>query len=90
MAQTASGRRIIMEIYLAIITTVLVVSQIVRCVQNAVQLRRQRIVFEKQLKELADMELTERDFETQRMAYRLIVEYLEDKVAAKMEVSDNG
>jgi hypothetical protein len=66
-----------MEIYLAIITTVLVVTQIIRCVQNAVQLRRQRIVFEKQLKQLDDMELTERDFETQRKAYRLIVEHFE-------------
>ena len=77
-----------MEIYLAIITTVLVVSQIVRCVQNAVQLRRQRIVFEKQLKELADMELTERDFETQRKAYRLMVEYLEHRVQFKEEIYD--
>ena len=70
-----------MNTYLVIITTVLVVSQITRCVQNAVQLRRQRIVFEKQLKELADMELTEKDFETQRKAYRLVVEYLEHRVA---------
>ena len=68
-----------MTIYLTIITTVLVVTQIIRCVQNAIQLRRQRIVFEKQLKELADMELTERDFETQRKAYRLIVEHFENK-----------
>ena len=79
-----------MNTYLAIITTVLVITQIVRLIQNTIQLRKQDILFKKQLKELADMELTERDFETQRKAYRLIVEYLEHRVAAKMEVSNNG
>lgn len=66
-----------MNTYLAIITTVLVISQIIRVIQNATQLRRQKILFEKQLKELADMEVTERDFETQRKAYRLAVEFFE-------------
>lgn len=79
-----------MEIYLTIITTVLVLTQIIRLIQNAVQLRRQNVLFKKQLKDLADMELTERDFEAQRKAYRLVVEYLEHRVAQKMEVSDNA
>lgn len=73
-----------MNIYLAIITTVLVLTQIIRLIQNTVQLRKQDVIFKKQLKDLADMELTERDFETQRKAYRLVVEYLEHRVAAKM------
>lgn len=73
-----------MNIYLAIITTVLVLTQIIRLIQNTVQLRKQDVIFKKQLKDLADMELTERDFETQRKAYRLVVEYLEHLVAAKM------
>lgn len=34
-----------MNIYLAIITTVLVITQIVRLIQNAVQLHRQKILF---------------------------------------------
>lgn len=79
-----------MNTYLAIITTALVITQIVRCIQNAILLRKQDIVFRKQLKELADMELTEMDFETQRKAFRLIAEYLEHRVAAKMEVSNDG
>lgn len=79
-----------MNTYLVIITTVLVVTQIIRLIQNTIQLRKQDILFKKQLKDLADMELTERDFEAQRKAYRLIVEYLEHRVAQKMEVSDNG
>ena len=79
-----------MNTYLAIITTVLVVTQIIRLIQNAVQLHRQNVLFKKQLQDLADMELTEKDFEAQRKAYRLIVEYLEHRVAAKNEVSNDG
>ena len=79
-----------MNIYLAIITTVLVVTQIIRLIQNAVQLRKQDVLFKAQLKELADMELTERDFETQRKAYRLAVEYLEHRVQQKMEIAEDG
>ena len=66
-----------MNTYLAIMTTALVITQILRVIQNNIQLRRQKILFEQQMKELADMELTERDFETQRKAYRLAVEFFE-------------
>ena len=38
-----------MNTYLAIITTVLVITQIVRLIQNAVQLHRQNILFKEQL-----------------------------------------
>lgn len=69
-----------MNTYLAIITTVLVVTQIIRLIQNAVQLHRQNVLFKKQLGNLADCEPTKEDFETQRKAYRLIVEYLEKKL----------
>ena len=68
-----------MNTYLAIITTVLVITQIVRVIQNHTQLRRQRILFEKQLGQLADCEPTKEDFEMQRKAYRLIVEYFETR-----------
>lgn len=79
-----------MTIYLAIITTVLVVTQIIRLIQNAIQLHRQNVLFKKQLGDLAEMELTEKDFHTQRMAYRLIVEYLVGKMTAEDEVSEDG
>lgn len=68
-----------MNTYIAIITTALVLTQIIRCVQNAITLYRHNIVFKKQLKELADAKITEKDFATQRKAYRLIVEYLEHR-----------
>lgn len=68
-----------MNIYLAIITTVLVVTQIIRVCQNHIQLRRQHILFKEQLGQLAECEPTKEDFETQRKAYRLIVENFEGK-----------
>ena len=79
-----------MNTYLVIITTALVVTQIIRLIQNAIQLHKQDVLFKKQLKSLADMELTERDFETQRKAYRLAVEYLEHRVQQKMEIVEDG
>lgn len=78
-----------MNTYLAIITTVLVVTQVIRLIQNAVQLHRQDVLFKKQLGDLADCEPTKEDFDTQRKAYRLIVEYLEDTLA-KNEVADTN
>lgn len=75
-----------MNTYLAIITTVLVVTQVIRLIQNAVQLHRQNVLFKKQLGDLADCVPTKEDFHTQRKAYRLIVEYLEDTLA-KNEVA---
>lgn len=65
-----------MELYLAIITTVLVVTQIIRLLQNTIQLRRQQILFEKQLGQIEDV--TQEDLAIQRKAYRLIVDYLQE------------
>lgn len=77
-----------MNTYLAIITTVLVVTQIIRLIQNAVQLHRQNVLFKKQIGQLAECNPTEQDFETQRKAYRLMVEYLEHRVQFKEEICD--
>lgn len=65
-----------MNIYLAIITTALVITQIIRVTQNTISLRRNNEIYKKELKELADVELKKEDFEMQRKAYRLIVEKL--------------
>ena len=78
-----------MNTYLAIITTVLVVTQIVRVCQNHIQLRRQHILFKEQLGHLADCEPTKEDFENQRKAYQLIVNYLEFEEAQKICKEDN-
>ena len=73
-----------MNTYLAIITTVLVITQIVRLIQNAVQLHRQNVLFKEQLWQFADCNPTKQDFENQRKAYRLIVDYLEEKAQYKI------
>lgn len=66
-----------MNNYLVIITTVLVITQVIRITQNAINLHRQHVIYKKELCELADLELKKEDFEYQRKAYRLIVERLE-------------
>ena len=73
-----------MNTYLAIITTVLVITQIVRLIQNAVQLHRQNVLLKEQLGHLADCNPTKQDFENQRKAYQLIVDYLEEKAQCKI------
>lgn len=74
-----------MNTYLAIITTVLVLTQIIRVAQNHIQLRKQKSIYKKQLGELADLEIQKEDFEYQKRAYRLIVEKLEKDGVAKDE-----
>lgn len=69
-----------MTTYLTIITTVLVVTQIIRVTQNAIQTHRQNVLFKRQCEELIDIDIRKQDFEMQRKAYTLLVEYLEEKV----------
>lgn len=66
-----------MTTYLIIITTVLVLTQIVRVTQNTIQLQRQKTLFNRQLEDLADCKLTEQDFKNQRKAHALAAEYYE-------------
>jgi len=69
-----------MEIYLAIITTVLVLTQIVRLIQNAIQLHRQEKAIAKDLAWLKDRDITERDFDVQRDCFYLLRQYLEKEL----------
>ena len=62
-----------MNTYLAIITTALVITQIIRVVQNAIMLHRQEKKLDAQLREFD--EVTNEDLKTQKEAYRLIVEH---------------
>ena len=68
-----------MNNYLVIITTVLVITQVIRITQNAISLHRQNTLYDRQLKELKDLELKKDDFEMQKRAYRLIVERLSEQ-----------
>lgn len=64
-----------MNIYLTIMVTILVLTQIIRIAQNTIQLRRQNKLIKAQLAQLDDV--TQDDFDMQRRAYRLIVEHFE-------------
>ena len=57
-----------MTTYLTIITTVLVLTQIIRVTQNHISLRRQNMLFDKEVGELRDIEVKKEDFEMQRKA----------------------
>ena len=75
-----------MNNYLAIITTVLVITQVIRVTQNAISLHRQGKIFKKQVEELAELEVKKADFEMQRKAYRLIVERLQAEAKEGAEI----
>lgn len=68
-----------MTIYLTIITTALVLTQIIRITQNAINLKRQNKEIKRNIDWIERNEVTEEDFETQKEAYRLIVKRLGDK-----------
>ena len=62
-------------IYLQIVVTVILLTQIARVVQNGINLIRPGRVFEKTCGQLED--ITQQDLENQRYAYRLMIEYYE-------------
>ena len=69
-----------MNIYLAVITTVLVLTQVVRLIQNAIQLHRQNKAFTKDLAWIKDNDISERDFDVQRDCFYLLRQYLEKEL----------
>lgn len=76
-----------MNIYLTIITTVLVLTQIIRITQNAIQLRRQKKLFEAELGQIKD--ITPDDLDMQKAVYRMLYSELTERRMEKMdEVSE--
>ena len=70
-----------METYLAIITTVLVLTQVIRLVQNTIQLRRQKEQIERNINWITEREVTKEDFDCQRDVMYLLRKWLmEEKV----------
>jgi hypothetical protein len=70
-----------MNTYLVIITTALVITQIIRITQNAINLLRQNKLVKAQLAELDGV--GHEDIENRRKADRLIIEYLENQKATR-------
>lgn len=79
-----------MNTYLAIITTILVLTQIIRLIQNAIQLHRQDKKFTKDLEWIKNNDISERDFDVQRECFYLLRDYLEREMNANYgaEVED--
>ena len=69
--------------YLTVITTVLVLTQIVRVTQNAIQLYRQEKHISKDLAWLKDNDISEKDFIVQRQCFYLLRDWLEEQVLKK-------
>ena len=68
-----------MTIYLAIITTLLVITQIIRVVQNSIQLYHINKKYKKQLAWIQENDVSEHDFNTQRDVFYMLYDYLVDK-----------
>ena len=66
-----------MNIYLTIMVTALVLTQIIRVTQNHISLRRQEKALRRDLAWIKRAEPTEKDFENQREVFRLFREKLE-------------
>ena len=69
-----------MNTYLAIITTVLVLTQIIRVTQNAISLKRQEQALNRQLAWLNKNYVTEEDFDNQRTSFCLLRMWLEKEL----------
>lgn len=62
-------------IYLQIVVTVILLTQLARVIQNGINLYRQNKTFKDACGQLSDV--TQEDMENQRKAYRLMVEHYE-------------
>lgn len=65
-----------MLVYISIIITLILITQVIRVTQNGISLYRQNKAIEK---ELAGLDITNEDLATQRKAYRLAVKFFENK-----------
>lgn len=62
-------------IYLQIVVTVILLTQLTRTIQNGISLYRQNKVFKESCGQLSDV--TQQDLENQRKAYRMMVAHYE-------------
>lgn len=69
-----------MNTYLAIITTVLVITQIIRVVQNHISLRRTEKEILKNVEWIKDNDISERDFVIQREVFRMLYWKLKEEM----------
>ena len=65
-----------METYLVIIMTVLVLTQVIRLIQNTISLVHHNAEIKKTIQWYKDRDISEVDFDTQRECFYLLKEYL--------------
>lgn len=68
-----------MNTYLAIITTLLVLTQIIRIIQNSINLHNQNKQIKRDIAWINDADVSRQDFETQKEVFRLLREKLENE-----------
>ena len=68
-----------MEVYLTIMVTVLVATQIIRITQNHISLIKQRKEIEKSIDWIKDNDISQKDFEIQRKVFYLLYEKLTEE-----------
>lgn len=73
-----------MNTYLVIITTVLVVTQLIRITQNQIFLFKQRKKIDNTFAWIKDNDVSERDFDVQRKVFYLLF----DKLMKEQELED--
>ena len=66
------------EKYLVVITTILVVTQVIRVTQNFIQLSRQNKAIKKEIDRVG--KITDEDIMTQKRFFRIACEYLNEKM----------
>ena len=70
-----------MTTYLTIITTTLVLTQIIRITQNHISLFRQEKKIKKKIGRIKDNDISERDFEIQRQVFYILYNKLKKENA---------
>lgn len=65
-----------MNTYLAVITTVLVITQIIRLIQNSINLHRQKEEIQRSIEWFNERDVSKEDFDTQRECVYLLREWL--------------
>lgn len=68
-----------MEVYISIMVTALVATQIIRVTQNHISLRRQNKALSKDLQWIKENEISKKDFEVQRKVFYLLYEKLTEE-----------
>ena len=69
--------------YIAVVLTLILITQVIRVTQNGISLYRQNKAIDKELNRLGGV--TDEDLEIQKKAYRLIVSFFENIKVDKKE-----